>query len=118
VSERILRLDLFRKLDMSTNGHIEFTGGLMHLLKHFSINGINLSTGKDKHDITSIEDVIVFIMKAFFLVEGKFETSKKLVSIIPLDEKYNLKFVFYLEVNTGVYFVQTIFKEKKKSIKS
>jgi hypothetical protein len=29
-----------------------------------------------------------------------------------------LKFVFYLEENTSVYFVQTIFKEKQRSLNS
>lgn len=114
VSDKVLRLDLFRKLDTSANGHPEFTGGLMHALKHFSVNGINLSTGRDVHNITSPEDVVDLVVKTFFLAEGKFETSKKLASTTAHDEKYNLRFIFYLEENTNVFFVQTIFKEKKK----
>lgn len=117
VSDKVLRLDLFRKLDTNTNGYPEFTGGLMHALKHFSVNGINLSTGTDVHNITNPEDVVDLIVRAFFITEGEFETSKKLVSILAHDEKYNLRFVFYLEENTNVYFVQTIFKEKQKSSK-
>jgi len=111
VSDKVLRLDLFRKLNTNTKGHLEFTGGIMHVLKHFSIKGINLSTGRDIHDIIRVGDVIDLIVRAFFIEKGKFETPKKFVSRINLDEKYCLKFVFYLEEKTNVFFVKTIFKE-------
>jgi hypothetical protein len=113
VSEKVLRLDLFRQLNTNENGDPEFTGGLMHALKHFSVNGTNLSTGKDIHNINGPLFVIELILKAFFLNEGKFETPKKLVSKIAIDDRYDLKFVFYLEEITNVFFVKTIFKETK-----
>jgi len=111
VSDKVLRLDLFRKLDTNTNGNLEFTGGIMHVLKHFSIRGVNLSTGKDVNDITRPENVVDLIVRAFFIEEGVFENPKKFISRIVIDEKYCLKFVFYLEEKTNVFFLKTIFKE-------
>ncbi len=48
IPERILRLDLFRKLNPIKNKRrkYDFTGGLFHALKHFSFQGKPLSTGK------------------------------------------------------------------------
>ena len=113
VTDKVLRLDLFRQLNKNPQGLPEFTGGIMHVLKHFSSNGINLSTGKDVHNIAHPEDVVDLVVRAFFIEEGEFENPKKLVSRIDLDEKYCLKFVFYLEEKTNVFSVKTIFKEPK-----
>lgn len=113
IIDKILRIDLFRKLDINETGQMEFTGGLFHALKHFSIGGKNLSTGKDVHDIAHPIEVLILAIRAFFISEGRFETSTKLISTIELDDKYVLKFVFYLEEKTGVYFIRTIHKRRK-----
>lgn len=111
--DKILRIDLFRKLDTSAQGSLEFTGGIFHVLKHFSVNGVNLSTGKDIHNIDHPERVIELIIRAFFIENGEFETPKKLISRVDIDERYRLKFVFYFEDNTNVFFIKTIHKERK-----
>lgn len=113
VSEKVLRLELFRKFDINKKGHPEFTGGLMHVLKHFSVKGTNLSIGKDVNDISGPLDLIELVIRAFFLTEGRFNMPEEFVSLITLNKKYNLKFVFYLEENTKVFFLKTIFKVAK-----
>ncbi|SFW88106.1 hypothetical protein [Chitinophaga sancti] len=113
IANKILRIDLFRQLDTNKEGKMEFTGGIFHTFKHFSIDNLNLSTGKDIHNIQYPEQIIHLAAEAFFIAEGTHENPKKLVSKIDLDDKYRLKFVFYLEENTQVYFIKTIHKEPK-----
>jgi len=76
------------------------------------VNGKNLSTGKDIHDIAHPIEVLFLAIRALFISDGRLETPTKLVSTIELDEKYVLKFVFCLEEKTGVYFIKTIHKRK------
>lgn len=115
---RILRLDLFRHFKQIPfeKRKWEFIGGLFHALKHFSHNGIPLSTGKDINDIENVEQVIFLIIKAFYINKGEFDDTKKnYIVLLNLNEKYDLKFIFYYEENTKVYFITTIHKVKKKS---
>jgi hypothetical protein len=112
VVDRILRLDLFRLIKTDQKGKNQFIGGLLHALKHFSRNGLNYSTGKGGHSIYHPQHLIEQIVNAFFSVQGVFETENQYVVINPYDEKYNLKFVFYREGNTGVFFLKTVYKEK------
>lgn len=112
VINKMLRIDLFRKLD-DKNGKKEFTGGLFHCFKHFSINNINLSTGNEINNIQYPEEILHLAVEAFFISEVKPITPEKFVSYVRLDEKYNLKFVFYFEANSKVYFIKTIHKEGK-----
>lgn len=113
IIDKILRIDLFRQLNVTEKGQKEFTGGIFHCFKHFSIDNINLSTGKDIHNIQYPEQLLHLATEAFFIADGNHENPKKLVSFVSLDEKYKLKFVFYLEENTQVYFIKTIHKVAK-----
>lgn len=111
VLDKIVRIDLFRKLDTNKEGFAEFTGGIMHLLKHFSVNNLNLSTGKELHNISHPEEIIELIVRAFFVERGEYETPTKFISRIDIDKIYRLKFVFYLEIKTKVFFIKTVHKE-------
>ncbi|MBF4472621.1 hypothetical protein [Flavobacterium sp. HJJ] len=114
---KILRLDLFRKLDKIPHKKRkwDFTGGLFHALKHFSIDGEALSTGTDLNDVPNIEHVIYLIIKAFFQDAGNFDAGGTIYTVLSnLNDNYNLKFIFYFEKNTGVYFIKTIHKIRKK----
>lgn len=114
---RIVRLDLFRILKAVPfeKKKWEFIGGLFHALKHFSFNGKNLSTGKDINNVDNIEDVVFMIIKAFYTTGGHFdETGEKYTILLKLNDKYNLKFVFFHEKNTKVYFINTIYKQRIK----
>ena len=112
IVDKTLRIDLFRKLDKVDNtDNLEFTGGLLHALKHFLKNDLNLSTGKDIFNIDHPEAVIPSIIQAFFIEQGKFERPEKLVSRVKLTQSSILKFVFYRELNSDVFFIKTIFKK-------
>lgn len=114
---RILRLDLFRKLDKipQKKRKWDFTGGIFHALKHFSLKGQPLSTGNDINDVQNIEQILYLIIKAFFLLPGSFnENGNTYTVLFDYNATYNLKFIFYHETNTKVYFLKTIYKEKKK----
>lgn len=113
VVDRMLRLDLFRMLRPDEDGKNEFVGGLFHALKHFSKDGINYSTGKSSHELIRPQNLIDEIIVAFFSLTGVFETPNQYVILKPYNENYNLKFVFYREANTGVFFLKTVYKEPK-----
>lgn len=108
VEEKVLRIDLFRQLDLKDDTKKEFTGGIFHVLKHFSHKGKNLSTGSQIYDISSLETIIELAIKAFFVSDGHFETASKYVSTIDYNDDHKFKFVFYLEENTKVFFIKTI----------
>lgn len=113
VVDRVLRLDLFRLIKPSKNGQDEFIGGLFHALKHFKKNGINYSTGKGGRNLSHPQDLVAEIIEAFFLDEGIFEGPNKYVVIKSYDDAHNMKFVFYRELNTGVFFLDTAYLEEK-----
>jgi hypothetical protein len=113
VSGKVLRIDLFRHL-RDKEGRFEFVGGVFHVFKHFSVRGINLSTGNDKNDIAHPIKLIELTIRAFFLEPGTHETATRYISYVNLNDKYQLKFIFYLEEQTQTYFVETIFKNKIK----
>jgi hypothetical protein len=113
VVDRMLRLDLFRLLKPDESGKNEFVGGLFHALKHFSRKGINYSTGKANHELMHPQALVQEIVEVFFCLEGIFETENQYVVLKQYDLAYNLKFVFYREKNTGVFFLNTIYKEPR-----
>ena len=113
VIKRVLRIDLFREMKLNEKGKLEFVGGIMHAAKHFSVNDINLATGNDKHNIPGPEDIIRLAVEAFFVAPGIPEKQNTIVSRVSIDDKYDLKFVFYHEVVTDVYFIKTIHKDTK-----
>lgn len=108
LTDRLLRVDLFRKIDNS-----EFTGGLFHCFKHFSTNGVNLSTGRELVEIFHPIRMIHYLAIAFYGDNDKQKTSKGFTTMVEFDENYNLFFSFYEEKNTGVHFLQTAYKQAK-----
>ena len=114
---KILRLDLFRQLNKHKEkpNKNEFTGGLFHCFKHFSINKINLSTGKGKKELERTENLIELAIRGFFflnLTEGR--KKGQLKSSLDLDEKHYFLFVFYTEENSKVTFIDHITYRTKK----
>lgn len=114
VVDRILRLDLFRMLRPACNENYEFVGGVFHAFKHFSRNGTNYSIGKSNHELSCPYELIKNIIESFFILDGKFETDKEYVVLKSHDEKYNMKYVFYREEKTNVFFLKTAYKEPIK----
>ena len=107
----ILRLDTFRKVDERDGKQdvYDFTGGLMHVLKHFSYEGRNLAVGKDVHDLFDLEHLVYLIAMAFRLKQGE---GCLWTSIQNLNEGL-MKAVFYKEEETGVYFIKTYHRIQK-----
>lgn len=109
----ILRLDTFRKVD-ECNGKqdvYDFTGGLMHVLKHFSYEGRNLAVGKDVHDLFDLEHLVYLIAMAFRLKNGEkcnWEATQELT-------EGPMHAVFYKEETTGFYFIKTYHRVKKNN---
>lgn len=98
----ILRIDLFRFI---RGGN--FVGGLFHTLKHFSMDGKNLSVGNDSNEVFDIEHVISKIQTAFI---NYIRTNS---NIIELDNRHVYKSEFYKEPESGIYFLKTLFKQKR-----
>lgn len=106
VDKRVLRMDLYRMIqeEKEQHGKSVFTGGLMHLLKHFRYNGRPLSTDKGDYDLTHPTEIIGKILHIFFqtpLVPDK----NSLLGYWPLDLRKNLKVVFFEEPALDVYFI-------------
>lgn len=112
LTDRILRIDLFRQLKVNDIGKFDFVGGLFHTMKHFSYKGKPLSTGNEKNDIPYIEHLIVSITQAFFSPKLKLKEKQNYTSFLKIDSEYNLRVEFYYEEKTNVYFINTAFKEK------
>lgn len=108
----ILRLDTFRKVDERDGNQdvYDFTGGLLHVLKHFSYEGRNLAVGKDIHDLFDLEHLVYLIAMAFRLKEGE-------GSLWTATQELNegpMKAVFYKEEETGIYFIMTYHRVDRK----
>ena len=112
VNDRVLRIDLFRQIEKNENGS-DFTGGIMHAFKHFSCDSVPLSTGTDQHDIQP-PAIIFLLTKAFLLDPGTPIGEDGYRAISPWDERYNIRYSFYYEQKTAVYFVKAAFKTKRK----
>lgn len=70
----ILRLDLFSIIqeDKGNPGKFDFTGGLLHVLRHFAVDGRCVSVGADKNfDLFDIHHLVYLIAMAFRNREGE-----------------------------------------------
>lgn len=109
----VLRIDLFRRIEQNENGGYDFTGGLFHAAKHFSYNGIPLSTSSEINDVVNIHQLINLILDAFYFYPKQHRTRQNFEVIRDFDENYNLVCGFYFEAYTGVYFLNTVYKSHK-----
>ena len=87
---------------------IDFVGGLLHTLKHFSVNDHNLSTGKYIYNVFDIHHIVYLIGMAFRLKIGE---GAKYLSTQTLDKDIMLA-SFYKEKNTGIFFLNSYYKKK------
>lgn len=116
INPQILRVDLFRQINSNGSNKSDFTGGLFHAFKHFSYNGIPLSTHPEKNDLVHPKDIYNYLIDAFFFHPLVFIGGDKYTSAISYNEKYSLLFHFYLESITKTYFISSIRKEKRRRI--
>lgn len=114
LSPNVLRIDLFRILKESKNNPLkmEFVGGFFHILDHFSINGQYLATEKDQNDVSEIDDILIYIAKAFLKCEGIKEQETKVT--IQMENGKPLNCVFFWDEAKEVYYLTTIHRQKVK----
>lgn len=109
INEKILRLDLYRQLRTNEDGKSDFVGGVFHAFKHFSCENMYLSTTKEINNIDNPKELTHLILEAFFsnnLVKIDENTYKVELKI----NNKNFRFIFYHEINTGVYFLKTVYR--------
>lgn len=111
---KILRIDLYRSLKKNKKGGYDFVGGLFHCFKHYSRDGQPLSTGSDINDLNHPRDLVYKIIIAFFFSQLELVEENKFNSEIAINDVYVLKFSFFYEVITGVYFINTSHKRKRQ----
>lgn len=112
INDKVLRIDLYRQIEPNCNGNFDFVGGILHCFKHFSCNGRPLSTGNETIDLRFPFDLVLMTIKGFFLTELKMKPKNGFVSEIGFNYEHNLKFSFYHETKTDVYFLNTIHIKK------
>lgn len=112
IPSKILRIDLFRGLNVNktSNKKYDFTGGLLHTLKHFCKDHTPLSTGNERREIDYISDIILMATVALFnydLIAAK--EKNKFTCMFEYKNYGKFKASFYFEKNSEIYFLNTIF---------
>ena len=112
INPNVLRVEIFRKIDAIRNNDTktEFTGGLLHAFRHWNYKGVPLSTKKEKNNIEHPTTIIDFLIRGFFFADIEFSTEFKCHSNITFNNKYKLRFDFYFQSKTQIYFVNSVRK--------
>ncbi len=110
--DEILRIDLYRLIEQNPHSkQYEFTGGLFHCFKHFSLDGIGLNNNKNEKNDTFDLFHIVYLLGNAFKDAITIESDE---GIIFIDETHKYHAAFYKEEkSTGIYFVRSMRKESK-----
>lgn len=112
IGDKILRLDLYRKLDEQKDGGYDFTGGLMHVFKHFSCYGHSLSYKKSNNDVPNLRYILRMIIEAFFMADlmpDEKDGKQKYMGTINYKEKI-MKSIFYNNEDAGVWFIDSFYE--------
>ena len=126
VADKILRIELFRQIKPQKDSpeKTEFIGGIFHAFKHFSYNGVPLSYNKEINNFDHPTEIFEYIIKAFFFENHEEEIINNKIYCISktnLNERYDLRFVFYFEPATKIFFINSIRKDtvskKTQSVK-
>lgn len=109
----ILRIDLLRdtKPNKKDPTQKDIIGGMLHVLKHFSIEGKNLGTGTDINDVFDVTHLIYLIAMAFRL---KKKCAKCKYEAIQKFDTYAMHASFYRNPTTDVYYLNTYFKDRNE----
>jgi len=111
VRPKILRIELFRKID-NLNGDetkTEFTGGVFHSFRHFHYKDVPLSTKKEKGSIDHPSSIIELLISGFFFSELKqkdMNGEKLEAKVTNEDSKYC--FAFFFEKESQTHFVNSV----------
>ena len=109
----ILRIDLLRdtKPNKKDPTKVDIVGGLLHVLKHFSIDGKNLGTGTDINNVFDVTHLVYLIAMAF---RQKKKEDKCKYDAIQKFDSYVMHASFYRNPTTGVYYLNTYFKDRNE----
>ena len=115
LSPNVLRIDLFRLLRPNKDNpkYLEFIGGIFHVLDHFSIDGKNLATGKDINDVSDIDEVLIYIAKAFLVCGGIKDKECKVT--IQMKNGKPLNCVFFWDEKKEIHYITTLHRDKDNS---
>ena len=103
----ILRVDLFRKTDKRRD-KFEFTGGLFHCLKHFSIGDRNLCGNADVNNTFDLFHIVYLLGRTF----ANARKQDKDEGFLTIDDERFYKAAFYREESSFVYFVKSLRKHR------
>lgn len=104
--DRVLRLDLFRYIKPK-DGRDEFGSGLFHILKHFSLNGVNYSYGNDISESFDIRHIAYLAACAFCQPLTQLKNDKpQFESTLEVGNK-TYKAYFYYESESDIYFLNS-----------
>ena len=112
VGDKILRLDLYRKLDEQKVGGYDFTGGLMHVFKHFSCYGHPLSYQKSNNEVPNLRYILRMIIEAFFMADlmpDEKDGKQKYIGSVNYKET-RMKALFYNNEDAGVWFIDSFYE--------
>lgn len=111
----VLKIDLLRRIlpNKKVPSKNDFVGGLLHVLKHFSVKGKNLVTGNDINNVFDIRHIIYLIAMAFRLKKQCDKDHSVYEAFQNLD-KGMMHVSFYKEEVANVYYLKTYFKDRKK----
>lgn len=118
VNHNVLRLDLFRmiKEEIDNPGKFEFIGGIMHLLKHFTFEGNNLSTNQGENELEHPTQIIGMVIKCFFESKHIYNDRRKgFKTITPWLNDKEIVCSFYPEQDLEISFINTMYIRQKKA---
>lgn len=71
----------------------DFVGGLLHVLKHFSVEGKNLATGNDINNVFDIGHIIYLIAMAFRL-KKQCEKDHQIIVFLSINPFHSLSYKY------------------------
>lgn len=110
----VLKIDLLRRIlpNKKVPSKSDFVGGLLHVLKHFSVEGKNLATGNDINNVFDVGHIIYLIAMAFRLKKQCDKDNLIYEAFQNLDNG-KMHVSFYKEKVANVYYLKTYFKDRK-----
>ena len=111
----VLKIDLLRRIlpNKKVPSKSDFVGGLLHVLKHFSVEGKNLATGNDVNNVFDIRHIIYLIAMAFSL-KKQCNKDYRIYEAFQKLNKGMMRASFYKEEVANVYYLKTYFKDRKR----
>ncbi|WPR75222.1 hypothetical protein [Algoriphagus sp. NG3] len=107
ITNKLLRIDLYRHIKENNSGGFDFIGGIFHCYKHFSYKGLPLSSGKEINNIDHPKQLVIKVIQAFFYGQDIMVTDDTFKSEIKIGEEAKIRLVYYFEKNTEIYFIKT-----------